>query len=376
MCINKKKSENEIEIDENEIERIISMLPWEWQVKAWEMGAVTRSRKITDARDLLVLIMLYATSGKSMGGTSTILRSSGIAMNKNAVNERIVKSEPWVRWLVEHIGRETGLTGERPEWMGQMRVLGVDATTEESKDAKRQGWNLHYMVDIFSLESVEIKLSDEKTGEKLSNFEKVGWNDIIIGDRAYGTVKSIEYALGRGADYILRLKSGAFNLYGGDGKLIDIKKEIEMMEEETHKSMDLYYKQGSKMKPIRICVYRKKESEIERSIRQTKKSNGHSGRVVSEGQRFYAGYVIVGTSLRESAERVLGLYRQRWQIEQTFKRLKGIIGLDELKAKKPESVRAWFYCKLLVAAICEALDGTARFSPCGRFRPGARQPLE
>jgi hypothetical protein len=96
--------------------------------------------------------------------------------------------------------------------------LAVDATKENSLDKEKTVWNLHYMMDIFTLETVEIKLTDEKTGEKLSNFEEIGWNDIIMGDRGYGTLKSIEYALSKGADYVFRLKSESFNLYDGDGK--------------------------------------------------------------------------------------------------------------------------------------------------------------
>lgn len=85
---------------------------------------------------------------------------------------------------------------------------------------------------------------------------------------------------------------------------------------------------------------------------------------VSEIQKIYGKFVIVATSLTETSEKVLALYRQRWQIELLFKRLKSIFHLDELPAKKPESVKAWFYGKLLLAAICEALDNIGRFSPC------------
>ena len=50
--------------------------------------------------------------------------------------------------------------------------------------------------------------------------------------------------------------------------------------------------------------------------------------------------------------------------------------LDELKAKTKESIRVWFYCKLLLAAICEALDNVGRFSPCSQFSFTAGQQME
>ena len=171
------------------------------------------------------------------------------------------------------------MISERPEWLQYKRVLASDVTEEESVDADRTGWHLHYMMDIFTLEATEIKLTDEKTGEKLSNFEEIGWNDIIVGDRAYGTLKSIEYALSCKADYVFRLKADAFNLYDETGRQVDMKKKIRRMREAAYKEFSLYYKSSGKFKPIRICVYRKNDNEMESSIRQVKKSNSRGMKV-------------------------------------------------------------------------------------------------
>ena len=339
------------------IEEIKKILPEEWEEKAREYGAFTRSREIKNAEELLVLILLYVTSIGSIGGTSSILKSSEtIKLNKNAVYERLLKSEEWIKWLNENISYKSSLIGKCPEWLENRRVLACDVTEEESVDAERTGWHLHYSVDIFTLEAAEIKLTDEKTGEKLSNFEKIRRGDIIIGDRAYGTIKSIEYAVSQGADYIFRLKAEAFNLYDANGKKIDMKKRIRRMRMSAYKEYSLYYKVGGELKPIHICIYRKNASEIQESVSDA-----------SENQKFYNNYVIVATSLTESADKILELYRLRWQIELLFKRLKSIFNLDELKAKTEKSIRVWFYCKLLLAAICETLDNAGRFSPSCEF---------
>jgi hypothetical protein len=94
---------------------------------------------------------------------------------------------------------------------------------------------LHYLPDIYTTEAGEKKLTDEKTGEKQSNFEKIGWNDIILGDRGYGTLKSIEYAVSRGANYVFRMKAEAFNLYDEKGQLVDMKKKNRRMRESAYK---------------------------------------------------------------------------------------------------------------------------------------------
>ena len=72
------------------IEEITKILPEGWEAKAAELGAMVRSRVIKVAVELLVLILQYVTSGKSIGGTSAILKSSeSKKMNKNAVYERL-----------------------------------------------------------------------------------------------------------------------------------------------------------------------------------------------------------------------------------------------------------------------------------------------
>ena len=74
---------------------------------------------------------------------------------------------------------------------------------------------------------------------------------------------------------------------------------------------------------------------------------------------------MIATSLGKeaSAAQVLELYRARWQIEIAFKRLKSLFHYNDLPAKHSQSARAWFYGKLLLAALCETLVNTGRFSP-------------
>jgi hypothetical protein len=68
-------------------------------------------------------------------------------------------------------------------------------------------------VGLFDLRMKETRLTDARTGEKLSNFQRFGKEYLIITDRAYRTIGGIEHLGGCGSDYLLRYRSGAFNLY-------------------------------------------------------------------------------------------------------------------------------------------------------------------
>jgi hypothetical protein len=68
----------------------------------------------------------------------------------------------------------------------------------------------------------ELRLTDAKTGEKLSNFQSLGKDDLVIASRAYGTIAGTEYLKGRGSDYLPKYRSGAFNVYTGEQERVEV----------------------------------------------------------------------------------------------------------------------------------------------------------
>jgi hypothetical protein len=79
-----------------------------------------------------------------------------------------------------------------------------------------------------------------------------------------------------------------------------------------------------------------------------------SGLYVSALREEYNNYSIVLTSLGKEirTEKVLDVYRTRWQIAIAFKRLQSLF-----------RYKPWFYGKRLLAALGEMLVNTGRFSP-------------
>ncbi len=53
-------------------------------------------------------------------------------------------------------------------------------------------------------------------------------------------------------------------------------------------------------------------------------------------------------------ERVGATYRLRWQIELAFKRMKSIVGLEDLRAKDPGLARLWINTALLASLLTES----------------------
>jgi hypothetical protein len=233
---------------------------------------------------------------------------------------------------------------------------------------------LHYGLDLFTLGMREFHITGMECGEKLSNFSCCGENDVVIGDRAYGTLPGISYLKELGSGYVVRLRGKAFSVYDREGETVSITEKFKSLGEGESGSITVYYASEGRMVPLRVCALRKDQAGERAGMKRLKKTNQRKrqGKEVSEGQKEWNQYIIVATSLEEaiSAERVLELYRARWQIELAFKRLKSLFGYGQMPMKVEASVYAWFYGKLLLAALCETIVNKGRFSPRERWGGG------
>jgi len=345
-------------------------LPEGWEAKAKELGALQRAREIKTPAELLRLILLYLTEGKSLAGTSALMKLSDEAgLSKVAVFKRLQKSAAWLQWLCENIYRRAGLLIKKPQWLSGKKVILIDGSEDVKCGKDKQYYMLHYSMELFTLETREFVITDMKTGEKLPNFQQLGKGDIAVADRAYGTLRGIAYLHERGADYVLRLRARAFSIYDRNKQEIDIMEHFSGLQAGEYGDITALCVINEQYKPVRICAVRKDTDSERKGMKRLVKTyqRKQGGKPPSAIQREYNKYIIVITSLGKSvsASQVLELYRARWQIEIAFKRLKSIFGYNEMPAKRPENIRTWFYGKLLLAALCETLVNTGRFSPSG-----------
>jgi hypothetical protein len=83
------------------------------------------SQTIKTSEELLRLILVYLTEGKSFAGTSAIINlGGGFTLNKNAVYKRIQNSADWLEWLCVHLLRQGG----EPLWLQGKDVYLIDGS--------------------------------------------------------------------------------------------------------------------------------------------------------------------------------------------------------------------------------------------------------
>jgi IS4 transposase len=249
----------------------------------------------------------------------------------------------------------------------------VDASDGPVHGSDKADYRLHYAIGLFDLGMKEMALTTTETGEKVSNFKTFGERDIVIGDRAYCSIQGMEYLLGRKSDFLFRFGTKRFDIYNGNGRAVDILGYFKGMKPCGSGEKTWYYEYEGEYKPLRFCVLRKTKEAEQKGLEALRKTQMRKQRnkALSEAQIAYNRYVILVTSITDVAfELILDLYRQRWQIELAFKRLKSIFKYHEIPVHVEPSAWAWFYGKLLLAALCETWVNKGRFSPCAGKRGG------
>lgn len=341
-------------------------LPAGWEEAAKAEGALVRSRQIKTPQELLHLNLLYLTEAGSYQNTSTLMAlSTEIRLNKEATRKRIQGSWPWLRWMAEQLCREQGYSLEPPEWLAGRRVQLVDATDVALHGSVSSNYRLHYLFDLFAHSCTHMELTPiNGGGEKLNRFTATS-EDIFVADRIYGTISGMEHLRAAGAGFVLRLRTNAFTLYDVDGNVFDILPHLRQIATWGFQSLPCFYKgPGGEMYPIRIVATRKDEDASTRADRRLSRiASRKQQREVSSAAREMGQYIVLATNIPDTADRVLALYRARWQIECVFHRLKGLFSFGEPPGANPDSVKAWFYGKLFLAALCEAAVKQSTFPP-------------
>jgi hypothetical protein len=318
------------------------------------------------------LALTHLSQGLTLVNMSALSEASGLGrLSDVAFMKRLINCKQWFKWVLENLSPSCVAACLKPKGFAGYRLLAVDASIVKSGVSKfSKSWRLHFALDIFSLSSREFKITDEKCGETLANFT-ASKGDLFLADRAYATKNGISHCLLNGADFILRLRLGAFSVYDEHGKKIDLLRRLGKAK--VNRAADIPVavdlgKHGLGMQKMRVCALRKSKEAIENAMKKLDWDGRRKEREVSQEARRFNEYIVAVTSLPDkvSADEVLAAYRYRWQVELYFKRLKSLLETGEVPKKRPECMEAWLNGKMILAVLFEILLSKLDFSPLGQ----------
>jgi hypothetical protein len=343
-------------------------LPKGWTSKAKETGALGRKRGFKSANALLRTLLIHLVNGCSLKETVTRAGQGGLCkVSSVALSKRLQKSGDWFNWMSLKLMQYRGLAYKQPAWLKDYDVKSVDASVICEPGSTGTDWRLHYSMSLFNLRAHQFHVTNPKTGESFANF-LIQPGELWIGDRAYCKFKQLRHVKDNNADFIVRYKTNGVSLLQNNDEfdLLSALKKLKTGE------VGHWHVEGSavdkKAMPMRVCAIRKSEKKAERAIKDYKKQAQKKGKKFSETTLELQKYIIILTSLPDSinAEKVMELYRVRWQVEIAFKRMKSLLGLGQLPKKDPQSCLSWLEGEMFVSLLIQTLlDEGDFFSPWG-----------
>ena len=348
------------------VEELINRLPEGYEQACYDKKAIERKRKIKSPVDLVRLVLMYLTGAYSQIEMSVIALELGIAkIGDTGFLKKFAKCKDWLEWIVSKITPKPIIEYTKPKWLENYQVIGLDASEVTEKGRSGRTFRLHYAIDIMRMCGLAFKITTQKVGETLLNFDiKKNW--LILADRVYGTLKGIEHCLKAEANFILRLKYNAFKLYDKDGKEIDLLEKLKDVTSDTAKDIEVFVKLHTfGLTQLRVCAIKIPDDKLDEVDRRNKRRDSKKQQVTSAGAIEMSKFVVVITALPviATASEIIALYRFRWQVEIFFKRLKSIMDFGNVPLRREDSIFAWLNGKLLISLLIEQMISEVPFSP-------------
>lgn len=346
---------------------LTTFLPSGWQEKAKETGALLRCRKFANPEDLLRVLFIHLAEGSSLRVTAAKAKHGNIAsVSDVALLKRLNASGEWFRWMACNVMSMWIATKPVKMQRDRSRIRIIDGTTIQEPGATGATWRIHYSFELSSLRCNEILVTDTTVGESFANFS-ISPGDLLIGDRCYCQRSGIHHVVTSGGNVLLRVEYN-FIARTGDGSRFDLFEYLRSLKPGVVGDWDVLVPNNGQLTPGRICAVKKSKEAAERSQKEILKKAAKKGRIVKDETLEAARYIILFTTLDRSVPplEVLETYRDRWQVEIAFKRMKSLLGLGHLRKTDLEGAKAWIHGKLLVAFLLEAMmSAGSAFFPWG-----------
>jgi hypothetical protein len=354
-------------------EIVCQTLPVGWREKARELKAMRRQRgEIQEPETLLRILMIHLLDGCSLRETATRAAYGKLAQVSDvALLKRLRACGEWFRWIGGELMRQYVGTEDALDLLPGRKLRLVDGSTVSEPGATGSTWRIHYAFGLPSLRCDEVYVTETSVGESLKRFA-ISAEDVMMADRGYAHREGIAHVVRAGGDVVVRLNLTNVPLEQADGKAFDILRRLRSLKGNRCADWPAWMRVSSRADAariaVRLCAIRKSAQAAQRAREKLLAEAARKHHDVQPQTLEAAGYVLVLTTLAApiSAERILNLYRGRWQIELAFKRLKSLIGVGHLKKFDPGGAASWLQGKLMVAFLIETLLVAAeRFSPWG-----------
>ena len=292
----------------------------------------------------------------------------GIAISKQALDERFTeKAVDFVKQVLSRLICEQFsdmLYGE--EFLNQFNHVRIkDSTTFKVPSnladhykgrGHSAGISIQYEFDLKTGKFLDLTLTEAvrndqtDAGETVENMEK---GDLIIRDLGYFSTSVLAKIDKNEAFYLSRLQA-ATAVYDETGLEIDFKKLRTSMLKNGVEKCEKQVFIGRGRLPVRLIIGLVPPEVYEQRIRRKHKEEKRRGCQMKEKTKYQQQFNLFITNVGAKdlpEEKVMPLYRFRWQIELMFKNWKSVFSIHTLQKMKRERYITMLYIRLILIVI-------------------------
>src|SRR5271156_1963615 len=358
---------------------------WDWilaQIKgvvdldgvARATGALVRRNKVRDGAQLCRLALMHGPGGLSYRSTAALAEEVGIpSLSDKAVLGRLRKCAPMLERILIALLTARGAhppsaphgDAEAPQARaGELELSLVDGSLICSSRRKNVTWRLHAAYDPGRWRFSDLVVTDNKVAERVDH-TRIRADGVVVIDRGYARVRDFQAVLARSADFVTRIGWRAVRLLDQDGDKLDPLGALPR----DGKPCERDVRVAGVARPLRLIIAPLPPEKASQSRKKAARKASKKSHRLDPRTTQAAGYLMLLTSLpagKQNTEAVLSIYRNRWQIELGFKRLKSLGDIDGLPTADPDLTRTWLLAHLIAAVLTEDLvNQILDFSPSG-----------
>lgn len=366
---------------------IVPRLPADLAAQAAHLGAFQRARAFAQPSDLLRGLLAYSlglTSLRHLGAWGVLTDLADLSAKGWCT--RLRAASPWLQWLLNQLlARRTHLRYLTQRVRGRIKL--IDATVLARQGGTGAGWRAHVAYDLLAGQLDQVVVTNHYGAESLTHYQ-LAPGDLLVADGGYGTRAAVAVAQAAQSDVILRVHLNSFAFEQGDGQRFDALRWLKQPGGEQ-RSVTVWStatrtvdgQTVTSRHHLRLLAWRLPAAARRAQERRLRRNAQQHGRNVSERGLFLSGWVLLVTTLEESAwpdADVWRLYRARWQIELLFKRFKQLLRAQSIRCRTEASATAAIRALLVVWALVEEVSSSLRrelqasAQPAPTTRPGQR----
>jgi hypothetical protein len=340
---------------EIEWEELLGQLDVDLEETARATKAVQRQRKFTTAATLLRACLLYALDDWLLSQVAAQLAAAGL-VDVSAVDlfQRLSHCTAWLGTLLAALLRPQRLAPRA----GEVRVRLVDASVVSRPGSTGTDFRLHLGWDLGASCCTGVEVTDAHGGETLVRHAPQP-GEITVADRGYGHRRGLGALVSGGGRLVVRFSPQNLPLGQQDGTRVALLAWLRQVPGTGVGEMAVWVETPAGTIPLRLVARRLSPEATEKARRRLRQAARKKGHTPDQACLEAAGFILLLSELASdqwSAEQILELYRWRWQVELVFKRLKGIVTLDHLRAQGADLAQTYLLGKMLGVLLVERLS--------------------